>query len=672
MLRVCILYTSLISAGVFSKHIHFKPPSENASLQLLTSWQGAPVIHMDRQISIVNQDRATWTAIINTDPNVVQLYGRTSRSDTQPLFIARLKQFDDYMKTRQFTITSVNTSGPPYTLNADLPFPPAPRLICGSNDAGLSVCASTESSNFVTLYCGHSSDQRVSADTLVYQVNGSSATAEKVSVSPSDFALVRLKVEHRLLILLLKNDRQWTVYNVLEEEHWHDSLLADNYEWLNATTYLVANQNRSLISLRHVGTTYSTRLISNPDPGLQRFSIVPTAGILLYNESACFSLYRVANLNMELQYANPTVCYSNYTHVQSTLVDSKYAYVHYEDRNATKGIVKVELLEMENRLSTTSTSPASLLTTSPSFQPTSYTPSTISLGPKRSSTPLLLLTLLAVGAAIVLTVACWYRKRRLQHAKLLSLVYGDSESLLEDDDIAGDKYGSVHMKSFEQGFLSDKQTSVKPSTFTSMWTEAKESIAAEAESTTLAVQLNNLGPYVDYLDDQDQSLLTYAVICGHIRAIELLMDRSSDNVICARDRLGYAPIHWTVLTGNVQALETVVQHDARWVNLLVMETSRRQTLLHLAVLENHHHMFETLFRLGLQRLSTRLFAKDWYNCETPMDIAHRLQHKECIDALQLQLEVMLLTSRGIDDLKRRLHARWRQQVLRCSLPLVMG
>eukprot|EP00730_Choanoeca_flexa_P007132 TRINITY_DN12282_c0_g3_i4.p1 TRINITY_DN12282_c0_g3~~TRINITY_DN12282_c0_g3_i4.p1 ORF type:complete len:772 (+),score=51.60 TRINITY_DN12282_c0_g3_i4:231-2546(+) len=737
------------------------------TLQLLTVWRGKPVIHTASGLSILSADNVTWTTLRRLD-NPLHLSAPRWYNDPT-LIISWMTS----TSRKSFQILEASPAGSTYNTAVHSPFYPDTQLFCGSNSRGVALCASPadpETIRFQWSQIGRSRDQYVPKDELYLEVNSTQANVEKISVGPSisPYAVVRLKLGIDLLTVVLERGKP-AVQDVRREPYVSDSMLFDNYEWVDPFIYIHINESQSCINLRDVtGSTNYDDIPFFTDTSLyrQRVSITTTNDIVLYDESACFQLQLYGDY--PAFEAGPVVCLEEYAPIIDVFADMYYAYLHHAQSNTTARVTRIDQTVLEvaastpsasgtsnsseasstspvslsasplssslgrsmssthstsqthfSGLSSTSALPSSTLTFPSSLHTTNNlsrtqnesqtpisstvavfnttvdltastynaqtqtatnvinstvsptTPPTSTLAPASVRVPFQpSFIVLIIGVCIALLGGCWYGRRRLkQHSQLITAIYDDNESLVEDGQ-AAEKYGSLVLKDIEQKLvIVDESHLIEAKKLKGdLWLEVKAMIASGTDKLSLETQLGKLGKHINDLDADDRSLLTYAAICGYVDIILLLMQLCTEDTICFRDCKGYAPIHWTVLTGSEPALRAMVEHESKYANLLLLETTRRQSLLHLAAQENNKTMFDALFSLGSQRLATRILAKDEYQSETPLEIARRLQHTESIVALELQLEVMLLDSKGEKDLK--VNARWRKQASRCSFPLI--
>eukprot|EP00730_Choanoeca_flexa_P007130 TRINITY_DN12282_c0_g1_i15.p1 TRINITY_DN12282_c0_g1~~TRINITY_DN12282_c0_g1_i15.p1 ORF type:complete len:806 (+),score=78.33 TRINITY_DN12282_c0_g1_i15:1282-3699(+) len=318
------------------------------------------------------------------------------------------------------------------------------------------------------------------------------------------------------------------------------------------------------------------------------------------------------------------------------------------------------------------TSTSSSAPTDPSmpftFGNTTALPTNSPIAVPASSQNLLLIIVVSVVAGLfmmgLMSIAYWYARRRIkQHDMLLDMAFDDDGALIVPEDEQDDKTLAMELKDVKQS-----RTDI---TLAVSWHEALEMIASDEDAKSLSVSLSKLSDNINLLDSQGRSLLTHAITRMRLEAVKLLLPRVTDSTLCTRDRHGYAPIHWACLVNNLEAVQFMVDFSTKHQNLLLLHTDTGQNLLHLAVRENNVQMLRLVTTMGSQRLLSRLLTTDEHYGETALDLARRLQHLECAVALQEQLDILLADAKSLKALKIKLDARWRRQLVRCTLPLAL-
>eukprot|EP00730_Choanoeca_flexa_P001138 TRINITY_DN10495_c0_g1_i1.p1 TRINITY_DN10495_c0_g1~~TRINITY_DN10495_c0_g1_i1.p1 ORF type:complete len:735 (+),score=99.25 TRINITY_DN10495_c0_g1_i1:324-2528(+) len=279
----------------------------------------------------------------------------------------------------------------------------------------------------------------------------------------------------------------------------------------------------------------------------------------------------------------------------------------------------------------------------------------------------LLVVGLSVAAALCL-LACvlhrYLRSRHRQHSLLVESYFQEDEHYHEPVDMHACKDDGAST------LIPLKQRSSElthPDCPPTQWLAVRQQLTTDVPYHMLV----RLGPAVDCLDSNRQSLLTHAIVQTNVNVVACLADLCSSSTLVAMDLKGYTPIHWACRVGSLDCIKAMLHAKEVHRELLSLTTARGQSLLHLAVLEGHAKMLPSLLESGGGRLESSLFQTDDNN-ETPMELAERLGDEDCKAVLQARINLLLQSSCvSLKELRGRLNRRRHMQTLRAVLVSAM-
>eukprot|EP00045_Choanoeca_perplexa_P014855 m.177428 g.177428 ORF g.177428 m.177428 type:complete len:723 (+) comp16819_c0_seq8:301-2469(+) len=168
------------------------------------------------------------------------------------------------------------------------------------------------------------------------------------------------------------------------------------------------------------------------------------------------------------------------------------------------------------------------------------------------------------------------------------------------------------------------------------WETLKVEIAERTSLRSSSLQAVLENNQIDQLDDCNRSLVAYSCICDRPAAAKELAALSSIDTMNQLDVADRAPIHWACLVGSIDCLEALLGPNESRISILYLETSTRQTVLHLAASEGNADVLEKLLQVGSRVLRFKLLYSDG-NGETALDVAIRKGHTLCQRILEEEI-----------------------------------